>query len=74
MFVGTVSRLYLLGLFHILNDPSKLSHYSGFVKGMRATGLAAAFGVDTLENRSVGTNDEDFGVSKSPASRADLLE
>jgi hypothetical protein len=120
LFQGYISWVYST----FSNDPSKLSHYSGFVEGMRATGLAAAFGVDSrsipflteavayfavivvglllcafsasrytldsiygseegvivpegvdaLENTFVGTNDEDFGVSKSPASRADLLE
>lgn len=29
------------------NEPSKLSHFSGFVEGTRALGFAVAFGVDS---------------------------
>jgi hypothetical protein len=29
------------------NEPSKLSHFSGFVEGMRALGFAVAFGIDS---------------------------
>jgi hypothetical protein len=29
------------------NEPSRLSHYSGFVEGMRALGFAVAFGIDS---------------------------